>query len=57
MSLRSTLSRKILLEEGTPDEVIQKKRGAVDEQVRPARLEVAGRTGSGRRSRTISFPV
>ena len=45
MSLRSTLSHKTLLEEGTPDEVMQKKRGALDEQVRPKRLEVARRNG------------
>jgi hypothetical protein len=37
MSLRSALG----LEEGTPDEVAEKKRRALDEKLRPARLEVA----------------
>ena len=45
MSLRTSLglSRESSLEEGTPDEVMAKKRRALDEQVRPARLEVARR--------------
>lgn len=45
MSLRSTLGlgRESLLEEGTPDEVAEKKRRAYAAAVRPARLEVARR--------------
>lgn len=45
MSLRSTLglSRESSLEEGSPDEVAEKKRKALDERLRPARLEVARR--------------
>lgn len=45
MSLRTTLglSRESSLEEGTPDEVAEKKRRALDEKLRPARLEVARR--------------
>ena len=37
------LSREGSLEEGTPDEVIEKKRRALDEQLRPARLDAARR--------------
>ena len=46
MSFRSTigLSRESSLEEGTPDEVADKKRRARDAVLRPARLEVARRT-------------
>jgi hypothetical protein len=45
MSLRTTLglSRESSLEEGTPQEVAEKKRRAYDAVVRPARLEVARR--------------
>jgi hypothetical protein len=45
MSLRTKLglSREASLEEGTPDEVAEKKRRAYEEAVRPARLEVARR--------------
>lgn len=45
MSLRTalSLSREGSLEEGTPDEVMAKKRRALDERLRPARLEVARR--------------
>jgi hypothetical protein len=45
MSRRTTLglSREGSLEEGTPDEVMEKKRRALDERLRPARLEAARR--------------
>ena len=45
MSLRSTLglSREASLEEGTPDEVAEKKRRALAAVLRPRRLEVARR--------------
>ena len=45
MSLRTTLglSRESLLDEGTPDEVMAKKRRALDEALRTKRLEVARR--------------
>jgi Zn-finger nucleic acid-binding protein len=45
MSLRSTLglSRETLLEEGEPDEVMEKKRRAYAEKVRPERLKAARR--------------
>ena len=45
MSIRSTLglSRESSLEEGEPHEVAAKKRKALDEKLRPARLEVARR--------------
>ena len=35
------LSREALLEEGTPDEVMEKKRRAYEEKVQPARLKIA----------------
>ena len=40
---RLRLGGESSLEEGTPDEVLEKKRRALVEQVRPARLEVARR--------------
>jgi hypothetical protein len=43
MSLRTTLGLESSLEEGTPDEVAEKKRRAFNAAVRPARLEVARR--------------
>ena len=45
MSLRTTLGlgRELSLEEGEPHEVAEKKRRALDERLRPARLEAARR--------------
>ncbi len=45
MNLRTTigLSRDASLEEGEPHEVMEKKRGALEAAVRPARLELARR--------------
>ena len=40
---RLRLGGESSLEEGTPDEVIEKKRRALDERLRPARLEAARR--------------
>ena len=40
---RLRLSDESSLDEGTPDEVIEKKRRALDERLRPARLEAARR--------------
>ena len=57
MNLRTTLglSREGSLEEGTPSEVAEKKRRAIDEALRPKRLEWHAATTCGRRSRTTSF--
>ena len=57
MSLRSTfsLSTRASLEEGEPHEVMENKRRAYAEKVRPARLEVARRNqfwGDRERSRS-----
>ena len=56
MSLRTVLgmSGEGSLEDGTPDEVMEKKRRANAEKLRPARLKQHAATRSGRRSRTIS---
>ena len=45
MSLRTRLrlTQESSLEEGTPDEVMEKKRRAYADKVRPARLEAARR--------------